>query len=195
MPPDKRSRLVSIYRSNEKGDVVPAPGFGGDYSQQPTMPSGGGGLVSTAEDYYRFARMLANEGELDGVRILSPASVHLMSSNHLSPNLLTGQFRIGVQIMRPGLGYGYDCAVEFDPAQQISRRAAAQYPGMAPPVRGSRLIHPMFVSVAMIQRVLGPDSPPVNSKARPVVYQALLDPENKRIASNVSIDGLAGCYF
>ncbi len=44
----------------------------GDYAEQPTMPSGGGGLVSTAEDYYRFAQMLANGGELDGERILSP---------------------------------------------------------------------------------------------------------------------------
>ncbi len=37
------------------------------------MPSGGGGMVSTAEDYYRFAQMLANGGELDGKRILAPS--------------------------------------------------------------------------------------------------------------------------
>ena len=43
-----------------------------DYAKQPTMPSGGGGLVSTAEDYYRFAQMLANGGELDGKRVLAP---------------------------------------------------------------------------------------------------------------------------
>ncbi|MGC1417875.1 MAG: serine hydrolase domain-containing protein [Candidatus Acidiferrum sp.] len=177
VPQDKRSRFVSIYRSNEKGEVVPAPGFGGDYSEQPTMPSGGGGLVSTAEDYYRFARMLANEGELDGARILSPASVHLMSSNHLAPSLLTGQFGIGVQIMRPGLGYGYDCAVEFDPAEANlpDGRGTFFWDGAA----GTWFwIDPTndIVFIGMIQRVLGPDSPPVEYESRPVVYQALLDP-------------------
>lgn len=177
VPADKRSRFVSIYRSNEKGEVVPAPGFGGDYSEQPTMPSGGGGLVSTAEDYYRFARMLANDGELGGVRILSPASVHLMSSNHLARNLLTGQFGIGVQIMRPGLGYGYDCAVEFDPteANLPDGRGTFFWDGAA----GTWFwIDPSndIVFIGMIQRALGPDSPPVEYESRPLVYQALSSP-------------------
>jgi len=59
--------------------------------------------------------MLANGGELNGVRIISPASVTLMSSNHLAPHLLTGEFGIGPHTMRPGFGYGYNCAVVFDP--------------------------------------------------------------------------------
>ncbi|MGB2624670.1 MAG: serine hydrolase domain-containing protein [Candidatus Acidiferrum sp.] len=178
VPGEKRSRFVTIYRSNEKGEVVPAPGFGGDYSSQPTMPSGGGGLVSTAEDYYRFAQMLANEGELNGVRILSPSSVHLMSSNHLAPNLLTGQFSIGVQVMRPGLGYGYDCAVEFDPAEAnlSDGRGTFFWDGAA----GTWFwVDPTndIVFVGMIQRVLVPDSPPVEYGSRSVVYQALLNPK------------------
>jgi CubicO group peptidase (beta-lactamase class C family) len=70
------------------------------------MPSGGG-LVSTAEDYYRFAQMLAQSGELDGKRSLAPASVTLMTSNHLPPGLLIGEFGIGQHVMRPGFGYGY----------------------------------------------------------------------------------------
>jgi len=48
VPADKRGRFVTVYRSNEKGEVIPAPGFGGDYAAQPTMPSGGGGSVTTA---------------------------------------------------------------------------------------------------------------------------------------------------
>ena len=64
-----------------------------DYTKQPTLPSGGGGLVSTAEDYYRFAQMLGNGGELDGKRVLAPATVKLMASNHLPANLLTGRIR------------------------------------------------------------------------------------------------------
>ncbi|MFI5092778.1 MAG: serine hydrolase domain-containing protein [Candidatus Acidiferrum sp.] len=178
VPADKRGRFVTVYRSNEKGEVVPAPGFGGEHAEQPTMPSGGGGMVTTAEDYFRFAEMLANGGELNGVRILSPPAVHLMSTNHLAPNLLTGEFGIGVQVMRPGLGYGYDCAVEFDPAEANlpDGRGTFFWDGAA----GTWFwIDPKndIVFVGMIQRVLGPDSPNVEYQSRPAVYQALLNPK------------------
>jgi CubicO group peptidase (beta-lactamase class C family) len=178
VPADKRGRFVTVYRSNEKGEVIPAPGFGGDYAAQPGMPSGGGGSVTTAEDYFRFAQMLANGGELNGVRILSPASVQLMSTNHLAPNLLTGEFSIGAQVMRPGLGYGYDCAVEYDPAEANlpDGRGTFFWDGAA----GTWFwIDPTndIVFIGMVQRVLGPDSPQVEYQSRPVVYQALVNPK------------------
>jgi CubicO group peptidase (beta-lactamase class C family) len=53
------------------------------YRRQPSFLSGGGGLVSTTEDYLRFCRMLLNGGELDGVRILGRKTVELMTINHL----------------------------------------------------------------------------------------------------------------
>jgi CubicO group peptidase (beta-lactamase class C family) len=178
VPADKRGRFVTVYRSNEKGEVIPAPGFGGDYVSEPGMPSGGGGSVTTAEDYFRFAQMLANGGELNGVRILSPASVQLMSTNHLAPNLLTGEFSIGAQVMRPGLGYGYDCAVEYDPAEANlpDGRGTFFWDGAA----GTWFwIDPTndIVFIGMVQRVLGPDSPQVEYQSRPVVYQALVNPK------------------
>ena len=76
------------------------------------------------EDYLRFAQMLLNGGELDGVRILAPATVQLMTTNHLAPGLMTGEFSIGPVIMRPGLGWGYDCAVLYGPAR--SRRSGGR---------------------------------------------------------------------
>jgi CubicO group peptidase (beta-lactamase class C family) len=178
VPADKRGRFVTIYRSNEKGEVIPAPGFGGEYAEQPTMPSGGGGMVTTAEDYFRFAEMLASGGELNGVRILSPASVQLMSANHLAPNLLTGEFGIGAQVMRPGLGYGYDCAVEYDPleANLPDGRGTFFWDGAA----GTWFwIDPTndVVFIGMVQRVLGPDSPQVEYQSRSAVYQALVNPK------------------
>jgi hypothetical protein len=78
-----------------------------------------------------------NGGELNGVRILSPATVHLMSSNHLASNLLTGELGIGLQIMRPGFGYGYDCAVIFNPPQADLVDGRGHSSGMEPPARGS----------------------------------------------------------
>lgn len=176
VPADKRNRFVTVYRSNEKGEVIPAPGFGGDYAAQPTMPSGGGGSVTTAEDYYRFALMLANGGELNGVRILSPASVTLMTSNHLAPHLLTGEFGIGLQVMRHGFGYGYDCAVVFDPpaANLPEGRGTFFWDGAAGTWFWADPANDV-VFVGMIQRLLGPDSPNVEYQSRATVYQALIN--------------------
>jgi CubicO group peptidase (beta-lactamase class C family) len=174
VPSEKKSRFVTMYRSDDKGQLV-ATEFG-DYSAQPTMASGGGGSVTTAEDYYRFASMLANGGELNGVRILAPSSVALMSANHLAPNLLTGEFGIGPHVMRSGFGYGYNCAVEFDPqtANLPDGRGTFFWDGAA----GTWFwVDPSndVVFVGMIQRLLGPDSPNVEYQSRSVVYQALVN--------------------
>ena len=98
VPQEKRSRFATLYSGGPDGKLVvtgEASGPRADFVSLPGAPSGGGGLVSTARDYARFAQMLLNHGELDGARILSPATVDLMTSNHLSPRLLTGEFSIG----------------------------------------------------------------------------------------------------
>jgi CubicO group peptidase (beta-lactamase class C family) len=180
VPAEKRGRFATLYRADEKGELATEPPdrtLRGDYSAVPTMPSGGGGLVTTAEDYFRFAQMLGNGGELDGVRVLSPASVRLMSSNHLLPHLLTGEFRIGQQVMRPGLGYGYNCAVVYDPplANLPEGRGTFFWDGAA----GTWFwVDPTddVVFVGMIQRLGGPGMPSLQYLSRAVVYQALLDP-------------------
>ena len=177
VPADKQNRFVTLYRG-EKGQLVEVPTFRREFDKQPTAPSGGGGLVTTAEDYFRFAMMLANEGELNGVRILSPASLHLMSTNHLGPKLLTGEFSIGLQVMRAGFGYGYDCAVEFDPqtADLPDGRGTFFWDGAA----GTWFwVDPTndVVFVGMIQRLLAPDSPNVEYWSRSIIYQALLNPK------------------
>jgi CubicO group peptidase (beta-lactamase class C family) len=180
VPAEKRNRFVTLYHLNEKGELAAegANGFGGDYAAQPGMPSGGGGLVSTAEDYLRFAQMLGYGGELNGVRILAPATVHLMGSNHLAPNLLTGEFGIGRQTMRPGFGYGYDCAVVFDPPQADLPDGPGTFfwDGAA----GTWFwIDPAndIVFVGMIQTLGGPGSPNLEYLSRSAVYQALVNPK------------------
>ena len=64
-------RFATNYEDNAQGQLVPVQAGGGsptDYATEPTMPSGGGGSVSTIGDYYRFAQMMARGGELDGSR-------------------------------------------------------------------------------------------------------------------------------
>jgi CubicO group peptidase (beta-lactamase class C family) len=179
VPADKRSRFVTVYHRDANGQLVPGTGGlpGRDYAEQPAMPSGGGGLVSTAADYYRFAQMLGDGGELDGHRILAPVTVKLMTSNHLAQALLTGEWGIGTQIMRPGLGYGYNCAVEYDPAEANLAGGAGTFywDGAA----GTWFwVDPAndIVFVGMVQRMLDAESPTIEYTSRAAVYGALVDP-------------------
>jgi CubicO group peptidase (beta-lactamase class C family) len=177
VPADKRDRFVTLYQGAANEPLKPAT-VGGKYDQPPGMPSGGGGMVSTAEDYFRFASMLANGGELNGVRIISPESVAMMSANHLAPNLLTGEFGIGMHVMRAGFGYGYNCAVIFDPAMAGFSDGKGEYfwDGAA----GTWFwVDPTndVVFVGMIQRMLGPASPNVEYLSRSAIYGALVEPK------------------
>jgi CubicO group peptidase (beta-lactamase class C family) len=180
VPQDKRARFATGYRDNPQGELVPtaaAPGPPADYATEPPMPSGGGGLVSTIEDYYRFAQMLGDGGALDGVRVLAPATVKLMTSNHLPQEILTGQFGIGQHIMRPGFGYGFNCAVVFDPpeANLSDGKGTFFWDGAA----GTWFwVDPTndVVFVGMIQRMTSPDNHPLLYRTHAAVYGALVDP-------------------
>jgi CubicO group peptidase (beta-lactamase class C family) len=178
VPQEKRSRFATNYRDDQGQLVVTTAGAPPtDYTAQPSLPSGGGGLVSTAEDYYHFAQMLGNGGEFDGQRILAPSTVKLMASNHLPVNLLTGEFGIGQHIMRPGFGYGFNGAVVFDPAEANlpDGKGTFFWDGAA----GTWFwVDPTndIVFVAMIQRMTSPDNHTLLYRSHSAVYGALVDP-------------------
>jgi CubicO group peptidase (beta-lactamase class C family) len=100
LPPEKRQRFTAVYLADSTGRVNRAqngPLGQGDYVEGPRRNfSGGAGLLSTARDYSRFLQMLLNGGELDGVRILSPKTVDVMTSNQVG-NLYG---------WTPGMGFG-----------------------------------------------------------------------------------------
>src|SRR5690606_5783627 len=86
---DMLPRLARIYEANEDGAMRPMaettwlePNFAGK-----PMTMGGSGIVTTIDEYMKFARMLLGEGELDGVRILDPATVRLMATDQLDPRI------------------------------------------------------------------------------------------------------------
>jgi len=178
VPADKRDRFATLYENDDHDGLRPDTSNGsgqGDFLTPPTRASGGGGMVSTAEDYYRFAQMLLNSGELGGVRNLAPSSVRLIDTNHLPPSLLTGEFHVGSQAMRPGLGYGYDCAVAYDPqaADLPDGKNTFFWDGAA----GTWFwVDPTndVVFVGMIQRLRG-GLPNMQYATRALVYQALVD--------------------
>ncbi|WP_293903723.1 serine hydrolase domain-containing protein [Phenylobacterium sp.] len=135
VPADKLPRLATLYRKSKTRGlvVVERPLFGPDAGRIPKIASGGGGLFSTADDYARFAQMLLNKGELDGVRILTPQAVALMTANHLSPQIMAGGYGVGHQAIRPGFGYGFNGAVFTDPVLAGSKvgRGTYQWDGAA----------------------------------------------------------------
>lgn len=114
LPPDKENRLVANHVLREEGGVMRASdedlswdGQGAFVRGPRRLFQGSGGLLSTAHDFARFLQMLLNDGELDGARIVSPASVRLMTVNHVG-DLYAREW--------PGMGFGFNVEVKLDPA-------------------------------------------------------------------------------
>ena len=130
-------------------------------------------MVSTAQDFLRFAQMLLNGGELEGVRILAPSTVRLMTSNHLAPRLMTSE--LSDDTLRPGLGWGYDCAVFSDPleANEMVGKGTFFWIGAADTWFWVNPTNDL-IFVGMTQRKMGPGWPDVEALSQPLVYQALL---------------------
>ncbi|WP_165071710.1 serine hydrolase domain-containing protein [Paludisphaera rhizosphaerae] len=116
-PADKESRLASFH--SRKGKELKK----GDYSFGFVEPytSGAAGLISTAADFHRFGLMLANGGELDGKRILSPRGVAVLSANHVGD-------KFPGNLGRPeGMGFGFAMEVVVDPIRAATFRSAGSY--------------------------------------------------------------------
>ena len=118
--PDKdQPRLATIYNHTEKALEKPSNPL---LIGSPSYFSGAGGLVSTAADYFQFAQMLCNGGQLNGKRILSPWTVDLMMSNNVG-DLFLGQSG------RPhkGVGFGLGGEVVLNGAEARMRKPNGSY--------------------------------------------------------------------
>jgi CubicO group peptidase (beta-lactamase class C family) len=121
VPEDKLSRVATIYAWDSNQKALVAQPRDPQISKMPGLPSGGGGLYSTAGDYFRFAQMIANGGELHGLRLLKPSTVAKMRTNVLNDATLNSKSGVGfarsqaASGIQPGLGFGYDFAVITDP--------------------------------------------------------------------------------
>ena len=104
VPEEKIERLATIYEKDQDGIKAGEPVNFDHVTKSPKFLSGGGGLYSTASDYIRFAQMLLNRGELDGMRVLTVETVESMIKNHISPEVDFEQGRI---YMLEGFGLGF----------------------------------------------------------------------------------------
>lgn len=108
VPAGKRDRVPYYYRQGEAGGLEPIDTPDGQWSTVPPFPSGAGGLVSTLDDWYAFARMLLADGETDAGRsLLSPASVRQMTTDHL-----TRSQRDAGTLFLEGQGWGFGGSVD-----------------------------------------------------------------------------------
>jgi CubicO group peptidase (beta-lactamase class C family) len=130
IPPEKRDRSAGVYCFDPKtGALAPQPVFPRDVV--PKLCSGGGGLVSTADDYLKFARMMLGRGEADGVRLLKPETVALMTADRLT----AAQRAILVRDEPHWVGEGFGLGVGIDIEAQkrtrygVSTNGAYGWPG------------------------------------------------------------------
>jgi CubicO group peptidase (beta-lactamase class C family) len=181
--PAKAGRLAAVYVA-EKGEtkIHEAKELFGqqmpDYSKPPAMESGGGGLTSTTMDYARFSQMILNKGQLDGVRILSPASVELMDTNVIPHNVLVSSNGTSVARFNEAVGFGLDFMVVNDPrrAGTLEGKNSMSWGGAAGTWFWIDPTNDLFF-VGMIQRMGGTGGDDLGTQARTLTYQALVHPE------------------
>ena len=163
-------RLVEIYgRDKEKGLVPVRDQFSPDFTVKPTMFSGGGGLVSTTADYWRFSQMILNGGELDGVRLLEAETVKAMLSDQLPEGVN------GIAGGKQGTGFGLGFAVVTDPAKQGNgtRKGEANWGGLANTVFW---VDPKEEIVAVLMtNILPARAYPLRAEFRKHVYDAVVE--------------------
>jgi CubicO group peptidase (beta-lactamase class C family) len=176
---DKIDRFARLYVPNPAtGKAVSAPAvLVSDPTKGPAMLSGGGGLAGTASDYLRFAHMLLNRGELDGVRLLGSRTIDYMTRNHLPGNADLEEFGrpLFAETSFDGVGFGLGFSVLLDPATNKVLRSAGEYSwgGAASTVFW---VDPKEDIVAIFLTQLLPSSThPIRPELAQLVYQALTD--------------------
>ena len=119
VPDSKRDRVASTY-GHSGPDLTLGPGDTSICALPPTLFSGGAGLVSTAQDYARFAQMLLNGGELDGARILGRKTIELMTVDHLEEGMPTG-------FLSPGWSFGLGFTVKTEAGMDGMPSSVGEY--------------------------------------------------------------------
>jgi CubicO group peptidase (beta-lactamase class C family) len=114
-PPQKRDRLAKLYRAPPEGGPLEDASLP-QTDAPPPFEGGGGGLISTADDYLKFARMMLGHGEVDGVRLVKPETIALMTANRLTDAQREIPF-MGIPFWQ-GQGFGLGVSVITDPAKQ-----------------------------------------------------------------------------
>jgi CubicO group peptidase (beta-lactamase class C family) len=179
VPREKLSRFAPCYALGPKGDVVvyetpeKSP-----FTAKRSYLAGGGGLVGTAADYLRFCQMLANGGSLDGVQILSPKTVELMTRNHLPggkdiPSSTNGSYTEAAMYAGVGFGLGFSVVLPTDEPLMPRSVGSFSWGGAASTFFW---IDPAEELVCVFMAQLVPSNAyPIHAQMRELVYSAFTD--------------------
>jgi CubicO group peptidase (beta-lactamase class C family) len=180
VPESQVDRFAANYQPGTDGDrryVLAEAPDGSPYTKPRTYLSGAGGLVSTAADYMRFCKMLANRGELDGARILGPRTLRLMTLNHLPGGRDLAAMNGGgpSETARDGIGFGLGFAVLLDPTKaQVVGTPGEYYWGGA--ASTAFFVSPAEDLIMIFLTQLRPSSTyPVRRELRQAIYASIID--------------------
>jgi CubicO group peptidase (beta-lactamase class C family) len=176
--PDKAHRLGACYQYEPDGRItLQDDPETSRFKSKPAFLSGGGGLVSTARDYLRFAQMLCNGGTLDGARVLGPKTLALMTRNHLPSGKDLHSFSVSLfsEASMAGVGFGLGFAVMLDPVRN-------QLPGTPGDFSWGGVANTYFwvdpaeeLVVVELAQVMPPFVYNLRRELRALVYAALAD--------------------
>ena len=175
---DKVERLASLYEHHpKKGPVLVDPG-GSKTARVKTrrMLSGGGGLLSTMADYYRFCSMLLNQGELDGNRIIGRKTLAMMASNHLpdGKDLTEMSQSAFSETTYQQVGFGLGFSVILDPVKTQSLTDVGEY-GWGGAASTVFWVNPKEEMVVIFLTQLLPSSTyQVRRELRSLIYSSLM---------------------
>jgi len=178
VPEDKRDRFTSCYALTPSGRTILQDDVTKSvYLRDLPLKSGGGGLVGTAADYLRFARMLLNGGELEGARIIGPKTLKLMTTNHLPGNkeLVEVSRSMFSEAVFEGLGFGLGFAMTVDQARTRTAGSLGEYfwGGMA---STAFWVDPVEdLTVVFMTQLMPSSSYPIRRELRTLVYAAVME--------------------
>ena len=147
------------------------------YRGQPTFLSGGGGLVSTADDYLKFLLMLRNRGVLNGERLLGRKTVELMTMNHLPDN--ADLSRMGQKVFSEmpfdGIGFGLGFSITLDPAKAQILGSPGEY-SWGGAASTTFWVDPVEDLIVIFLTQLMPSSSyPLRRELRVLTYQSIVE--------------------
>ncbi len=175
VPEAQVDRLSSCYmRTEDDGMSLIDPGHDSAYLNVKQY-SGGGGLVSTAADYLRFAEMLRGLGALGGARLLAPTTVGVMTSNALRGDIASMGQPVFSEVPFDGIGFGLGVAVTLDPAlaKTLGSKGDFGWGGMA---STAFWVDPALeLSVVFLTQLVPSSSYPIRKELRALVYSSLVE--------------------
>ncbi|GAB4246624.1 MAG: serine hydrolase domain-containing protein [Acidobacteriota bacterium] len=172
--PEKQHRLTSLYNFNQETQqlaLIPPERSLSPYQREHSrLLSGGGGLLSTTDDYLRFATMLANRGSLGDVRLLAPETVKLMGTDHLPDGVTMPWPKLA------GHGYGLGVSVLTDVAKSMTYGSPGDF-GWDGAASTYFRVDPAKDLVILLMTHRMPCDTEIQVKLKTLVYQALVEPE------------------